>query len=139
MKSYSSATKTAASLLLVGALAACGGSGGTDPTVIAPATFNVSGTAATGAPFAGATVTLVDSTGAPFAANAVTAADGSYIIKVLQSAKPPFVVQAVSADKTLVSVVAEAKDTTTNITPVTNLIASRLSPSGDRDQTGGLN
>jgi hypothetical protein len=41
------------------------------------------------------------------------------------------VVQAVRDDKTLVSVVAEAKDTTTNITPVTNLIASRLSTSGD--------
>jgi hypothetical protein len=120
-------------------LAACGGSGGTDPTVIAPATFNVSGTAATGAPFAGATVTLVDSTGAPFAANAVTAADGSYIVKVLQSAKPPFVVQAVSADKatTLVSVVSEAKDTNTNITPITNLIASRLSPSGDPTKLAG--
>lgn len=133
MKSYSSMATTAAGLLLVGALAACGGGGGTDPTVAAPATFSVTGTAATGAPFAGATVTLVDSTGAPFTANAVTAADGSYTITVLLSAKPPFVVQAVSADKTvtMVSVVAEAKDTNTNITPITNLIASRLSPSGD--------
>src|SRR3989304_2842123 len=47
------------------------------------------------------------------------------------SAKPPFVVQAVRDDISLVSVIAEAKDTTTNITPVTNLIASRLSSSGD--------
>jgi len=139
MKHYSLVSKTAGGLLLVGALAACGGGGGTDPTAAAPATFNVSGTAATGAPFAGATVTLVDSAGTPFAANAVTAANGSYTIKVLQSAKPPFVVQAVSADKatTLVSVVSEAKDTNTNITPITNLIASRLSPSGDPTKLAG--
>jgi hypothetical protein len=127
-------SRTAASLLLVGALAACGGG---DPAPIAdtpaPTSFTVSGTAATGAPFAGATVTLFDSAGEPFTASGVTAPNGNYTITVLLSAKPPFVVQAVSADKTqtLVSVVAEAKDTTTNITPITNLIASRLSPSGD--------
>jgi len=139
MISDSLVSRTAAGLLLVGALAACGGGGGTDPGAAPPATFSVSGTAATGAPFAGATVTLVDSTGAPFAADAVTAADGSYVVKVLQSAKPPFVVQAVSADKTttLVSVVSEAKDTNTNITPITNLIASRLSPSGDPTKLAG--
>lgn len=91
------------------------------------------GTAATGAPFVGATVTLIDSTGEPFSADTLTAADGSYSVTVPLSATPPFVLEAVSADKsvTLVSVVAEAKTTTTNITPITNLIASRLSPSGD--------
>lgn len=69
----------------------------------------------------------------------LTAANGSYIITVPLSAKPPFVVQAVSADKTLtlVSVVAEEKDTNTNITPVTNLIASGLSPSGGATMLAG--
>lgn len=138
---YLSASRTTAGLLLLGALAACGSSSDPGPAAAAsaPATFTVTGTAATGAAFAGATVSLVDSTGAPFAANAVTAADGSYIVKVLQSAKPPFVVQAISADKatTLVSVVSEAKDTNTNITPITNLIASRLSPSGDPTKLAG--
>ena len=129
---YSLVSKTAASLLLTGVLAACGGGGGNAPVdaVAAPTTFTVAGTAAGGAPFAGATVTLIDSTGATFAGG-VTGTDGGYTITVPLTAKPPFVVQAVREDKTLVSVVAEAKDTTTNITPVTNLIASRLSTSGD--------
>lgn len=123
-------SKTAASLLLVGVLAACGGGGGGDPIAATPTTFTVSGTGATGAAFAGATVTLIDSTGAIFIGG-VTGADGSYTITVPLTAKPPFVVLAVRDDKTLVSVVAEAKDTTTNITPVTTLIASMLSTSGD--------
>lgn len=141
MKSYSLVSKTTASLMLIGALAACGSS--SNPAAVAdvsaPASFTVTGTAATGAPFAGATVTLFDSTGASFTANGVTAADGNYAVTVLLSAKPPFVLQAVSADNsvTLVSVVAERGDTTTNITPITNLIASRLSPSGDPAKLAG--
>ncbi len=138
---YSLISKTAAGALLAGVLAACGGGGGGDggdtapvAAVPAPTSFTIAGTAATGAPFAGATVSLIDSTGEPFTGGAggvVTADDGSYTITLPITAKPPFVVQAARDDKTLVSVVAEAKDTTTNITPVTNLIASRLSTSGD--------
>lgn len=140
MKNYSLASKAVAGLLLVGALAACGGGSGgvsTQTAAVVPAatTFTVAGTAATGAPFAGATVTIIGSDGTiyPAAGEAavVTGADGSYTIVLPLTAKPPFVVQAARDDKTLVSVVAEAKDTTTNITPVTNLIASRLSPTGD--------
>lgn len=128
---FSLISKTAASLLLVGALSACGGGASAPaPVVPAPTTFTVAGTAAGGAPFADATVTLIDSTGATFAGG-VTGADGSYTITVPLTAKPPFVIQAVRDDQTLVSVVAEAKDSTTNVTPVTTLIASRLSSSGD--------
>ncbi|MHB8668601.1 MAG: hypothetical protein ACYC7B_13900 [Burkholderiales bacterium] len=132
------ASKTAAGLLLVGALAACGGGGGsTASTAVVPAatSFTVAGTAATGAPFAGASITVTGSDGKTYpAAGApavVTGADGSYTITLPLTAKPPFVVTAVLNAINLVSVVAEAKDTTTNITPVTNLIASRLSPTGD--------
>lgn len=135
---YSFISKTGASLLLAGALAACGGGGGgTDPVaaVPAPTTFTVEGTAATGAVFANATITITGSDGTtyPVAGEAavVTGADGSYSIILPIEAKPPFVVQAVRDDQTLVSVVAEAKDSTTNVTPVTTLIASRLSSSGD--------
>ena len=136
MKSYSLASKAAVSLLLVGALTACGG-GGSTPDVVAPAptSFTVTGTAATGAVFANAAVTIITSDGTTYPTTGegavVTGADGSYTITLPLTAKPPFVVQAARDDKTLVSVVAEAKDTTTNITPITNLIASRLSSSGD--------
>ncbi len=134
---YSVVSKAAASMVLTGVLAACGGGGGGDATPVAavpaPTTFTVAGTAATGAVFDKATVTIIASDGTKFGGGAtdITGADGSYTITLLLTAKPPFVVQAVRDDKTLVSVVAEAKDTTTNITPVTNLIASRLSTSGD--------
>jgi hypothetical protein len=131
-------SKIAASVLLVGTLTACGGGGG-DATPVAavpaPTTFTVAGTAATGAAFGNATITITgsDGTSYPAAGEApvVTGADGSYTVTLPLTAKPPFVVQAARDDLTLVSVVAEAKDTTTNITPVTNLIASRLSSSGD--------
>lgn len=137
---YSLVSKTAASLLLVGTLAACGSSNYTEAPAAAtpvavPTTFTVAGTAATGAVFENATITIIASDGTTYpaagGAAVVTAADGTYTITLPLTAKPPFVVQAARDDKTLVSVVAEAKDTTTNVTPVTTLIASRLSTSGD--------
>jgi hypothetical protein len=134
---YSFISKAAASTLLVGILAACGGGGDTTPVaaVPAPTTFTVAGTAATGAAFDNATITIIGSDGKTYPAAGeapvVTGTDGSYSIILPLTAKPPFVVQAVRSDISLVSVIAEAKDTTTNITPVTNLIASRLSSSGD--------
>ncbi len=96
---------------------------------------NASAGSSTSAAFASAAVTIITSDGTSYPTTGegavVTGADGSYTIALPLTAKPPFVVQAVRDDKTLVSVVAEAKDATANITPVTNLIASRLSTSGD--------
>src|SRR5512141_366749 len=137
---YTNISKVAAGALLIDVLSACGGGGGgggTEPiaAVPAPTTFTVAGTAATGAALDNATITLTGSDGATYPAAGdspvVTGADGSYSVTLPIEAKPPFVVQAAREDQTLVSVVAEAKETTTNITPVTNLIASRLSVSGD--------
>jgi len=131
---YSLLMKTAASVLLIGTLAACGGGGSiANAPVTAPTTFTVSGTAATGVAFDGATITIIGSDGATYGGTTsdVTGADGTYTITLPLTAKSPFVVKAARDDQTLVSVVAETKDTTTNITPVTNLIASRLSTSGD--------
>ena len=135
---FSFVCKTAAGVVLAGALAACGSSN-SDPVPVAaapaPTTFTVAGTAATGAVFANATITITGSDGTvyPVAPDpaVVTGADGSYTITLPLTAKPPFVVKAARDDQTLVSVVAEAKDSTTNVTPVTTLIASRLSTSGD--------
>ena len=138
--SYSSISKIAAGIVLVGTLAACGSSSDEVASIAAPAapaptTFTVAGTAATGAVFANAAVTIITSDGTTYPTTGegavVTGTDGSYTITLPLTAKPPFVVKAARDDQTLVSVVAEAKDSTTNITPVTNLIASRLSSSGD--------
>jgi len=137
--------QTLAALVAAGAMLAlvsCGGGGSSSSDVAptptptpTPTSITLSGTAASGAPFNGATVTVADSSGATFpaagTAAVTTAADGSYSITLPASAKPPFVLQAARDDKTLVSAFADAKDSTVNITSVTNLIASRLSSSGD--------
>ena len=125
-------------MVLAGTLAACGSSSNDTATataVPAPTTFTVAGTAAIGAALDGATITVTGSDGKtyPVAGDppVLTGTDGGYTITLPLTAKPPFVVTAVKNDVSLVSVVPEAKDSTTNITPVTNLIASRLSSSGD--------
>lgn len=100
------------------------------PVTVTPRLTTVSGTAATGAPFGGAAITITDKTGAQ-AGTGTTNADGSYQITLATSATPPFVVQAVRDDLTMTSVVADASSANINITPITTLIASRLSVSGD--------
>ena len=124
---------SAALMVLVG----CGG-GGSGSTVVTPSIL--SGTAATGAAFTDASITVTDSSGATVgSSSSPVGADGTFIITLSAGASPPFVLTAkrTSADgdvSTLVSVVpstAVGGTTTVNITPITNLIASRLSPSGD--------
>lgn len=115
----------AATLILAG----CGG-GGSSGGDVGTTAITLSGTAATGAPFAGATVSILDKTGATVGSG-TTAADGSYTITLSAGATAPFVLQAVRDDLTLVSVATDTSGSTFNITPITNLIASRLSVSGD--------
>jgi hypothetical protein len=143
MKNARTCFRSLAAALVCGsvlALTGCGGGGGDALPIAAtvvpvPTTFTVSGTAATGAALDGATITITGSDGTTYPAAGdppiLTGTDGSYTITLPLTAKPPFVVTAVKNDVSLVSVVPEAKDSTTNITPVTNLIASRLSSSGD--------
>jgi hypothetical protein len=132
---------TAASIAAL--LSACGGNGSNTaattsttstndaPAATLPAKLStIGGTAATGAPFAGATVNIIDQTG-KVVGSGTTAANGSYQLTVSAGATPPFVVQAVRDDVTLTSVVPDSSSSTINITPITTLIASRLSISGD--------
>lgn len=141
---------TAASIAVL--LAGCGGGGGgggsgngsgsnetasTSPaSPYSPASSTsdklslLTGTAATGAPFAAAKVTVIDQTGA-IVGTATTNADGTYQVPLATAATPPFVIQAIRDDRTLISVVPDARSSTINITPITTLIASRLSVSGD--------
>jgi Bacterial Ig domain len=121
-----------ASLLI---LSACGGGGGTTPVAQAVVTpvatdFTLSGTAATGAALAGATIVVTDKDGKEVC-NQIAAADGSYSCTIPLTAKGPFVIVATLDEQSLVSTVAEAVTSTANVTPLTNLIAARLSPSGD--------
>jgi hypothetical protein len=130
-------------LTLIGAtviaLAGCGGGGGdstSTPTPPVPTTVTLSGMAATGAAFVGATVQVIDSTGKVVGTSAPVGDDGTYQVDLASGAVAPFVLVAsrTSADgevQSLVSVVESASVTVANVTPITNLIASRLSASGD--------
>lgn len=120
-----------ASLILAISLTACGGSSTTAGSdTPPPATITLSGTAATGAPFDGADISIFDKTNTKVGTGK-TAADGSYTVTLSAGATPPFVLQAVRDDLTLVSIAAADSGSTINITSITNLIASRLSTSGD--------
>ena len=120
----------------------CGGGsssnvgGGTTPTIL-------SGIAATGAAFSDATVTVTDSTGATVGTSATIGADGIYSITLNAGAVAPFVLTATrsgadGASESLVSVVSSVTgaSATANITPITNLIAAKLSPTGDPSKLG---
>ena len=112
-------------------LAACGGGGdsGDKPSTAVKSTF--SGTAATGAALAGATVRIQCAVGT----GTVTAGDnGSYTVSI-DNATLPCVARAVSSDgtTTLYALVDPAGGTaqTLNINPVTDLVAAKVAGSAD--------
>lgn len=115
----------------------CGGGSTVTPDKI-PTPMMLSGVVATGAAFTDATVVVTDKTGAIVGTSSVIGADGTYSITLLATAVAPLVLTAsrTNADgavETMVSVVpaSTTAPSIVNITPVTNLIASRLSSSGD--------
>lgn len=115
-------------------LSACGG--GSTPAEPAAPVVTISGVAATGAAFVDAVVSVIDSTGAVVGTSAPVGTDGLFSVTLSASAKAPFVLVASRTDtngdtQTLVSVVESTAQTTANVTPITTLIAARLSPSGD--------
>lgn len=89
-----------------------------------------SGTVATGAPLVGATLVVHDATGTELCTQTV-GEDGTYSCEIAAGSRAPFVVIASRDDIRLVSVRPEASSGTVNVTPLTNLIAATLSPSGD--------
>ena len=99
--------------------------------IVAPAQgITLSGVAATGAPFAGASITVFDRF-ANVVGRAIAASDGRFAATLVVSAQPPFVLEAVRDDQTLVSMFSENTSTNLNITPLTTLIAARLAPDGN--------
>lgn len=112
------------------------GCGGGSSSSSGPSAVIIQGTAATGAPFTDAVVTVRDSTAAVVGTSSPVGADGGFRVTLTGTAKPPYVLAAsrTTADgdvQTLVSVAESASATTANVTPITHLIAARLSPSGD--------
>lgn len=119
-------------------LAGCGG--GDSSTAEKPSTESksvvVTGVAASGAAFTGGTVSVLDSRGTVVGTSAPVDASGVYSVTLAEGAKPAFVLVATRPSstgeaETLVSVIESAEVTTANLTPITTLIASRLSSSGD--------
>ncbi|RJG07712.1 carboxypeptidase regulatory-like domain-containing protein [Noviherbaspirillum cavernae] len=118
------------------ALTACGGGGGSadsgTPATKAPVVTLVRGTAASGAPFAGATVTLTDVNGTQKTTTA--GADGGYSIDV-KGMTAPFVVTATGTTggitatyvAVLADTVSDGETKTVNVTPLTTAIAALLS------------
>jgi len=123
---------------LIAFLVACGG-GGAVPDVSdrdEKSALTITGVAATGAAFNDAVVSVIDSRGVSVGVPTTVNADGSYSVLLDADAVAPFVLIATRTDanggvEQLVSVVASASSTVANITPITTLMASRLSPSGN--------
>lgn len=126
-----------------GAAAGAGtGSGGGQPsspgggTPVAASSYAFSGTAATGAAFEGGVVTVIDASGTVVGTSGTLGADGKYTVTIAATAKAPFVIVAARSaasgeTEKLVSVSAGPGNQTINVTPVTTLIAARLSASGN--------
>lgn len=109
----------------IGVLTACGGGG--DSSSLAgpptPASLTVSGTAATGAALAGATIDIRCASGT---ASTATAADGNFSATIAAGALP-CVVRATSGPTVLHSATAGSGITArANVTPVTELMLARL-------------
>lgn len=135
-------------------LAACGGGGGgntggdsaapiattpapdADPGPSTPVLATLSGVAATGAAFAGAAVTVTDRTGTTVCTTR-TDAGGAYACQLPASTQAPLVIQAVRDEQTLYSTTASSASGIANVTPLTTIIVSQLSPDGNPASLAG--
>ncbi len=119
------------------ALAACNDSG-EDPPAPPPAPTLLQGTAAVGAPLAGARVQVIDADTSTTDPTAVTAdAQGRYSIDV-SSLKAPLLVRASATldgetveQVAVVPALVASSDNTANITPLTTAVAALVAPSYD--------
>lgn len=131
------------STLLVLLLTACGGGGGSSSSGSSSSSTTsnatLSGTAAAGAPLAGATITVKDATGTTVG-TATAGEDGSYSVSFdPKGFTAPFVISASGAIgggaetfiSTLPSAPSAGSTQTVNVTPVTHAISSRISSTGN--------
>lgn len=125
------------------ALSGCGGGGSDDaappavtpPPPSTPSKIALNGVAATGAPFAGAALTVVDSTGATVCTT-TTDTQGAYACEMPAGTPPPLVVTASRDDQAFYGISATGTGRA-NVTPLTTVIASRLSPDGNPANLAG--
>ena len=118
-------------------LVACGG-GSETATIPAAPNLKLNGVVAYGAAMVGAIVTATDANADVVGRSERVGVDGRYEIALNSEAKAPFVLTAnrttsAGEQQALVSVAASVTDgdAVFNVTPVTHLIAARLSPSGN--------
>jgi hypothetical protein len=113
------------------ALASCGGGGGGSAAV--SASTQISGTAASGAPFASATITLKDANGVTKTATAGT--DGKFTIDTTGLTAPIVITATGTVGGAAVTFVAVAESLsatqTLNVTPLTTAVAALLSDAND--------
>jgi len=114
-------------------LAGCGGGaggGGSQIPITDPVKVTIKGTAAMGAPMAGATILVVDASGAEVC-TATAGQDGAYTCVLSADPKSPLVVSATNGDVTYYAPLVESKSGTVNLTKLTTLLAAQLSPTGE--------
>jgi hypothetical protein len=111
-------------MLVAAALVACGG-GGTSTTP----NLTISGTAATGAALAGATIVVVDAKGNSEECSAKTTDTGTYSCPLYKAKTAPFVMQAALGKTKVHAVVPDASSQTINITPISELMAQKYASS----------
>jgi hypothetical protein len=121
----------AVTLAVAAVVTACGGGGGGGDIK----GITLTGTAATGAPMAGAKVVVKDSTGEPMqtCAPCTVEGDGNFSVSLKSTAKAPFVllVTQEEGDDPQVSMIDTATSARVNVTPITTMIAARLAPNGN--------
>jgi hypothetical protein len=133
----------ALTLIALATLAACGGGGGSDPVVPPPVAVvtRLEGTAAIGAPMAGASITVTAGRSGVLASPSVTAAaDGRYSIDV-SSLRAPLLVRAAGSiagesveHVAVVAAVTAGSTATANVTPLTTAVAALIAPGADVSQ-----
>jgi hypothetical protein len=107
-------------------LVACGGGGGSVSDLA------VTGVAATGAPLANATLQIYGRDGLAILATPVTiAADGTYSATIPASAVGPFVFEVDNGSEKIYSVLPDKTGSVVNVTPLSHLIAAKLSATGN--------
>jgi hypothetical protein len=111
-------------LFAVSGLVACGGGSST------PQALSIDGIAATGAPMASASISVFDATGS-LVVEGVVGADGKYSLTIPAGKVAPYVFVVDDGVDKLVSILGSNNSATVNINQITDLVAAKLSPSGN--------